>query len=258
MSAPQAPAEAWRTFLNRYPDTDAVDLILPDLAGIARGKRLSADAFGRGLESGLSFPSSLYGLDSTGANVDASGLVWQEGDADRPCAIDPGTFAPVPWHAARAQVLAGLADHDRQPFFADPRTVLARVAVRFEELGLRPVCALELEFYLLDRRPERSGRPRLARSSKGGPATSEGQVYSLDRLDEQQPFLDRLAAFCAAQDLPASCAIAEYAPGQFEVNLGHVEPPLRAADHAFLLKRAVRAAAEAEGMLAPSRSTRLR
>lgn len=249
-ATPETPAEAWRSFLERFPETDAVDLILPDLAGIGRGKRLSADAFGRGLEGGHSFPSSLYGLDATGANVGASGLVWQEGDADRPCAIDPGTFAPVPWHAGRAQVLAGLSDHDHQPFFADPRTVLTRAAARFEDLGLRPVCALELEFYLLDRRAERTGRPRLARSSNGGPATSEGQVYSLDRLDEQHTFLDRLAGFCALQDLPASSAIAEYASGQFEINLGHVEPPLRAANHAFLLKRAVRAAAAAEGVLA--------
>jgi glutamine synthetase len=44
--------------------------------------------------------------------------------------------------------------------------------------------------------------------------------------------------------------VSEYAPDQFEVNLGHVPDPVRAADHAFLLKRAVRAAARADGLLA--------
>jgi len=50
--------------------------------------------------------------------------------------------------------------------------------------------------------------------------------------------------------LPAKSAVSEYAPGQLEVNLGHVDAPLSAADHGFLLKRAVKAAARAEGLLA--------
>jgi glutamine synthetase len=45
-------------------------------------------------------------------------------------------------------------------------------------------------------------------------------------------------------------AVSEYAPAQFEVNLGHIADPLRAADHAFLLKRAVKAAARATGLAA--------
>jgi glutamine synthetase len=75
-------------------------------------------------------------------------------------------------------------------------------------------------------------------------------VDGLAPLDEHEAFLSRLADFCAAQDLPAKSAVSEYAPEQFEVNLGHVPDPLRAADHAFLLKRAVRAAARADRLLA--------
>ncbi len=48
----------------------------------------------------------------------------------------------------------------------------------------------------------------------------------------------------------AKGAVSEYAPAQFEVNLGHVADPLRAADQAFLLKRAIKAAARAEGLRA--------
>ena len=57
-------------------------------------------------------------------------------------------------------------------------------------------------------------------------------------------------AIARAQGLPAKSAVSEYAPAQFEVNLGHVADPLRAADHAFLLKRAIKAAARAEGLAA--------
>jgi glutamine synthetase len=237
---------AWRAFKRRHPGTATLDLILPDLAGIARGKRLSAAAFEAAIGPGLTFASSVYGIDAGGVNVDASGLIWEEGDADRPCLVDWRTLAPVPWREGGAQVLAGLGEHGGGSFFADPRRVLAGVAGRFAALGLQAVCALELEFYLL----HEQGRGRGARWVRAVPDAAPGQVYGLQPLDDRETFLSRLAEFCAAQDLPAKSAVSEYAPDQFEVNLGHLPHPVRAADHAFLLKRAVRAAARAEGLVA--------
>ena len=239
-----SPRAAWRAFSKRCPGTATVDLILPDLAGIARGKRLTAAAFESTIDAGLTFASSVYGIDAGGKNVDASGLIWEEGDADRPCLIDWTTLAPVPWREGGAQVLAGLGDHDGGPFFADPRAVLNGVADRFAELDLRPVCALELEFYLLENHGRREG------TLPGPGRAAPGQVYGLEQLDEREALLSRLAGYCAAQGLPAKSAVSEYAPGQLEVNLGHVDAPLSAADHGFLLKRAVKAAARAEGLLA--------
>jgi glutamine synthetase len=251
MSGASGAPAAWQAFLERFPATETVDLILPDLAGIARGKRLTADGFASGLEGGtLSFPGSLYGMDATGANVDESGLIWEEGDPDRPCLVDASTFAPVPWRGGGAQVLAGLGGKDGQPSFADPRALLGVVAARFKPLGLQPVCALEFEFYLLESRLGRDGRARPLRRQAAAAQAGAGQLYGLDALDEQDGFFACLSDYCAAQDLPAKGALSEYASGQYEVNLGHVPAPLRAADHAFLLKRAVKAAARAVSALA--------
>jgi len=237
----EAAAErVWRSFRKRCPDLDTVDLILPDLAGIGRGKRLTAAAFEAALGAGLSFPSSLYGMDATGANVDASGLIWEQGDADRPCRIDLTTLAPVPWRPGGAQVLAGLGEPGGGPCYADPRQVLASVAARFEPLGLTPIAAVELEFCLLDGRSGRDGRPRSRELEAGA-------VYGLEPLEAEQAFLGRLQGYCKVQGLAVKSAVSEYAPGQFEVNLGHVADPLRAADQAFLLKRAVKAAARTDG-----------
>jgi glutamine synthetase len=238
-----AAAAAWRAFAERCPQTRMVDLILPDLQGIARGKRLPADGFAGSLES-LRFATSVYALDSTGENVDASGLIWEEGDADRPCAVDLATLAPVPWREGGAQVLAGLTEADGRPFFADPRAALRRVAGRFEPLGLVPTAALELEFYLVERAAGSDGRPRPAGDETGV------QVFSLDRLERQAVFFATLERYCEAQGVPAKGSLAEYAPGQYEVNLGHVADPVAAADHAFLLKRATRAAAASVGLAA--------
>jgi glutamine synthetase len=251
MSEASPPAgPAWQAFCSRFPATATVDLILPDLVGIARGKRLTAAAFASGLEGGLSLPGSLYGMDSTGANVDASGLVWEEGDPDRHCRVDPATFAPVPWRPGGAQVLAGLGDPDGGPFFADPRALLGAVAALFAAQDLTPVCALELEFYLLDPRPGRDGRARPLHRQAAAAEAGAGQLYGLDAVDEQEGFFDCLARYCEAQGLPAKAAASEYASGQYEVTLGHVADPLAAADQAFLLKRAVKAAARDVGALA--------
>jgi glutamine synthetase len=248
-TAPPARS-AWQAFLERHPATATVDLILPDLVGIARGKRLTAAGFASGLEGGLSLPGSLYGMDATGANVDASGLIWEEGDPDRPCRVDPATFTPVPWRAGGAQVMAGLGGPDGGPSFADPRALLGEVAGRLTDLGLQPVCALELEFYLLDPRPGRDGRARPLRRQAEAAMAHSGQLYGLDAVDDQDAFFACLAQYCDAQALPAKGAASEYATGQYEVNLGHVPDPLRAADHAFLLKRAIKAAAREVGALA--------
>jgi glutamine synthetase len=242
----RAASAAWATFLKRHPDTQTIDLLIPDLAGIARGKRVLAKGLAGMLESGITFASSVYGMDATGTNVEASGLIWEEGDADRPCAFEASTFAPVPWREGGAQVLASLLDHDGRPFFGDPRAALARVAARFEASGLRPVTALELEFYLIERDTDEEGRPRPAARGDGKTA-GEGQVYGIEELAERDAFLACLQRFAAAQDLPVKGAVSEYSPGQYEVNLAHVDDPVRAADHAFLFKRAIRAAARATG-----------
>ena len=49
---------------------------------------------------------------------------------------------------------------------------------------------------------------------------------------------------------PAGTALSEYSPGQFEINLNHIDDPVLACDHAVLLKRAVKAAARKNGLAA--------
>lgn len=242
--------ERLAAFLAEHPLIEAVDIILPDLVGIARGKRFDINELDAALRGEAVFSTTLYAIDSAGANVDRSGLVWEEGDADRPIRLDAATLAPVPWSATRAQILGGLDDFDGTPFFADTRRLLGRVAEGFRAHGLRPITALELEFYLLDPELDAQGMGQVPSSQRLGRRSRESEVYSFDRLAEAEGFLDTLRHYCAVQDIPAKGAVAEFAPGQFEVNLKHVDDPVTAADHALLFKRCVKAAAEATGFRA--------
>src|SRR5690606_4676145 len=113
-----------------------------------------------------------------------------------------------------------------------------------------PVLAVELEFYLFDRLPDAEGRPQPTVNRSTGRRNDSTQVYSIDDLDENAAFIDGVARACRAQRIPADTAVAEYAPGQFEINLKHRADALAACDDAVLLKRVIKAVAQQQGMLA--------
>jgi len=117
----------------------------------------------------------------------------------------------------------------------------------FRDMGLRPVMATELEFYLVEHDGERF-QPKLPRIPGSGQPQTGLQYAMMEDLYEIDDFLADLDAICLAQNIPAGAALSEFSPGQFEVNLHHVDDPLLACDHAVLLKRAVKAAASRNGL----------
>ena len=138
---------------------------------------------------------------------------------------------------------------DGSNFFGDPRTGLENALKPLKKMGLKPVVATELEFYLLDGNasPVRVGTPNIPGTHRSQPGT---QVYHPDDLFEVEGFLDDVYDWCKAQNVPAEAAISEYSPGQFEINLMHVDDAVLACDHAVLLKRIIKAAARKHGFIA--------
>jgi len=139
-------------------------------------------------------------------------------------------------------------DHDRSPFFGDPRHVLERVLERFSARGLTPVMAVELEFYFVDRERTPEGCAQPPRQPRSGRREDKTQINSMAELDEYSEVLAAIDAAARAQELPAGTVLAEYGPGQFEVNLHHVPDALSACDHAIRLKRLVKGVALAHGL----------
>ena len=70
----------------------------------------------------------------------------------------------------------------------------------------------------------------------------------MQELDEYSAVLGAIAAAAREQELPVGTVLAEYGPGQFEVNLHHVDDALLACDHAIRLKRLVKGVALQHGM----------
>jgi glutamine synthetase len=235
-------------FLYKHPDIEAVDLLIPDTNGILRGKRIQRDDLSKVYLDGIALPGSLFAAMITGDTVEATGLGFAEGDADRVCWPVPDTLRPTPWQPRpMAQALLSMYEADATPFFAEPRHVLAKTLEAFAGLKFTPVVALEMEFYLIDRERTAQGTPQPPLSPATGMRDQQTQVYGINELDAYDTLLDAIIKTAEQQQIPASSMIAEYAPGQYEINLKHQPDPFAACDYVVLLKRLIRALAAQHG-----------
>ena len=246
---PQATRDELARFLAASPQLRFIDLLLHDLNGVDRGKRVDVGSAAGTFATGLLLPGSMFAIDVAGHTVQETGFGFDEGDADRPCLPVDGTLVHVPWldhGVAQAQIC--MHERDGRPFAGDPRHALARMLKRFEPLGLTPVVAIELEFYLIDRELTGAGLPQPPRGPQTGRREYRTQINSMLDLDQYSAVLAGIDSACRAQAVPSTMALAEYGPGQFEVNLQHGDDALRVCDEAMRFRRIVKCVARHHGM----------
>ena len=132
--------ELW-VFLEKHPQVKMAELLLPDINGILRGKRIGRDELETLYKQGLKACASTPLVDSRGEITFDIDIGTRDGDPDVMSYPVANTLAPVPWldHSAVAQVFVSLHDLEGAPCFADPRHVLRRVCDLLLEEGLRAV-----------------------------------------------------------------------------------------------------------------------
>ncbi len=239
-----------RSCQQKHGQFEAMELLIPDLNGILKGKRIRSDDFPKVIKNGFFFCGGATLLTALGETVAGIPFGEVDGDPDVLAELVPGSIARVPWsERPMGQALFRLYETAGVPMFSDPRAVLERAMQPLRKMGLKMVMATELEFYLLDAKTD---RPTVALPHVPGVGRLQpgAQVYHPDDLWEIEHFLNDVYDYCDAQNIPADSAISEYSQGQFEINLKHIDDPVLACDHAVLLKRAVKAAARKHGFVA--------
>lgn len=235
-------------WLDDKPEIESIFACVSDLNGTLRGKRVPVEQAGKVVEGGMRMPLSVVGVDVWGEDIENSELVFETGDSDGLCDFTGRELLPITWsERPTAMAMLWMRREDGTPFTGDPRRALGGVVDRFKARGLTPVVATELEFYLCDPSGDRPAPPR---SPVTGKRLDSDGVLSLDELEHFDGFLNDVYDACAQQGIPADAAISENGAGQFEINLMHLDDPLRAADDAVLFKRLVRGLARKHGFAA--------
>jgi len=243
-----ADSKECKAFLDAHPHINFFEIFFTNMAGVPRGKRLRRHEILAVFEQGRFLPGSILVNDITGQDVEATGLVWEDGDADRIARPVSGRLTPAPWLGDDvAQVALSMYELNGAANDIDPRHVLQRVIDRFAADGMTPVVACELEYYLVDARRTPDGKIQLPLSPLTGERAMQHQVYGLREVEEASAFLRDLWAAADAMGVPLEGAISEYAPGQLELTLKHHPDALRAADDAVLYKRAAKGVALRHG-----------
>ncbi|HLM54337.1 MAG TPA: glutamine synthetase family protein [Pseudoxanthomonas sp.] len=242
----EKPEGSLRRWLKEQRITE-VECLVPDITGIARGKIIPADKFSH--DYGTRLPEGIFATTVTGDYPDDYYELTSPSDSDMFLRPDPDTVRMVPWATdPTAQVIHDCYTKDGQPHDLAPRSVLRRVLDAYAEIGLKPVVAPEVEFFLVQKNTDpdfpllppagRSGRPETARQS-----------YSIDAVNEFDPILDLMYDYCDAMELDVDTLIHESGAAQLEVNFTHADA-LSRADQVFLFKRTMREAALRHGIYA--------
>ena len=218
-----------------------IECIVPDQAGVARGKMMPIEKFFSGPV--MTMPTSIFTQTISGEYPpEDEEFKHDPTDGDLHFHPDFSTLAIVPWESdPTAQIIHDARDRNGRVVEMAPRQLLRRIVSLYRERGWRPVVAPEIEFYLV--RPNvdpdypleppigRSGRPEFGRQS-----------FSIAAINEFDDLFDDIYDFSAKQGLEIDTLIHEEGAAQMEINLRHGDP-IELADQVFMFKRTIREAA---------------
>jgi glutamine synthetase len=156
-----------------------IECLVPDMNGVIRGKVFPAQKFLQSERDGsLRIPSSIYLLTVTGEYADEADEAISTQDPDVVLRPDIDTICVAPgYKTPTAFVFADAYNTTGEPYDIAPRYVLRRVMKLYDEAGLRPVVAPELEFYLT----QSEYRSRFAVDAPGWPLGPLGDIAAAVR-----------------------------------------------------------------------------
>ncbi len=220
-----------------------VEMCFADISGFARGKTLPAAAFIRGQE--LRIARAVPIQSCTGDFPDYR--FYGEQDPDVALVPDLSTMRLVPWaRTPRALIICDCVDLDGTLTPLAPRSALKQVLARYAALGLTPIVAPELEFYIFAASPDASV-PFQMPPLRSGRRETGFDSFSFSTLNDLEAFFDDVYRACEMLGIKTDTWVHEMGPSQFEINLQH-GPALQLADQTFLFKTALKEIGNQHGL----------
>lgn len=229
--------EEVRLYLEKYPETEHVDVCLHDLNGHLRGKRIDIKTLNN-LAKGCYFPLSIYGMSLDGNVVEETGLGKYIGEPDRLCMPVPGTLKPCALQPeTHAQVYVSMQNENGSDCLYEPRNQLKKIIRQFNKINIFPIMGSEIEFYLFENQ-----------STPSSTSQNISQCFDVDAPDDYKNVLQQIEIEAKRQKIEMTAIVAESASGQYEINLQHTRDILKLCDDIFAMKRIVKQIATSHGL----------
>ena len=232
-----------RSLAERLTGIDEIECVTPDLNGVPRGKVMTAEGFleGRRLQLARGVllqcimggypPARFYGSD----------------DGDLALVADPAQIHRLPWsEPARALAICDADELSGEGSGLSTRVQLKNVIARYAALGLAPVVATELEFFVFAPNPDPT-QPFQPPLGLDGRREEGHSAFSVSSNNGLRPFFQEVYRCMAALGLPRDTFMHEMGVSQFEINLLHGDP-LLLADQTFLFKHLLKEVALKHGV----------
>ncbi|MGR3823649.1 MAG: glutamine synthetase family protein [Salipiger marinus] len=161
---------------------------------------------------------------------------WAAGYGDYVMKPDLSTLRLVPWLEGTAMVLCDVMDHHHAPVPQSPRQILKAQVDRAAALGLAPMMATELEFFLYARSYDairHSGHRDLE------PLTPFNQDYSIQFTSREEYVMRPIRNHLVAMGIPVESTKGEAETGQEELNIRYADA-LTCADYHTIAKHAIK------------------
>ncbi len=225
-------------------EIDTVIVAAPDMQGRLMGKRFHAKHF-------LDHPEEthccnyLLAVDMEMTCVPGyRSASWEKGYGDYTVVPDLATLRRIPWLPATALVIADLIDHhSHAEATVSPRTILKTQVARAKAMGLAPMMATELEFYLFDNSYEsfRDGGLRDLR-----PIGAYNEDYHIFQTSKEEEVMRAVRNGLFGAGIAVENSKGEADAGQEEINVRYSDA-LDCADTHTIIKQGVKEIAWSRG-----------
>jgi glutamine synthetase len=190
-------------------------------------------------------PAELEAAFSEGIGFDGSAIQGfaRVTESDMLARPDASTFQVLPWRGESpgvARMFCDILTPDGEPSHADPRFVLQRALGRAADLGYTFYTHPEVEFFLVDAKPEPGGKPRPLDYAGYFDHTPHGAGYDFRR---------QAITMLEAMGISVEFSHHEAAPGQNEIDLRYADA-LTTADNIMTFRLVVKEVALEQGVYA--------
>ena len=227
---------------------DTVLVCMIDMQGRLMGKRFYAEAFIEMADGETHCCNYLLATDLEMATPDGyASTSWSAGYGDYIMKPDHSTLRHVPWLEGTALCLCDVLDHQTHaPVPFAPRHVLKTQIARAQAIGLTPIMATELEFFLFQGTHDEIAANGF-RDLK--PISNYNEDYHIFQTSKEEHVMRPIRNLLRKMGIPVEGSKGEAEAGQEELNIKYAEA-LATADHHTLSKHGIKEIAHQHGYAA--------